>query len=120
MVTAVIEKSIPAMKSQFQPGQRSCLIAYADEMTLVARKRDFGRMESRCTLHFALGNCDGRVDLVKCVPLCKHFSISIHSLDEILIEHRLSGDVGQELTPWKIDFVNSDLTEFLFLGNCLL
>ncbi|OHT06073.1 hypothetical protein TRFO_05732 [Tritrichomonas foetus] len=56
-----------AMKSSIKLGQRTYLIAYADQTTLVARKREFGVMVAKCKMDFVLGYCDGTVDPIKCL-----------------------------------------------------
>jgi hypothetical protein len=53
---------VAAMKSKFQLGQHTYLIADADEMTLVARKREFGIMVAPCKMHYLLGYCDGTTE----------------------------------------------------------
>jgi hypothetical protein len=67
IISTLMEDPPSAMKSTFQLGQRSYLVAYADAATLVARKREFGIMVGRCKMHFVLGFCDGGVDPVKCL-----------------------------------------------------
>jgi hypothetical protein len=67
IISTLMEDPPAAMKSKFQLGQHTYLVAYADETTLVARKREFGIMVARCKMHYVLGYCDNTTDPVKCL-----------------------------------------------------
>jgi hypothetical protein len=67
VISTLMEDPAAAMKSKFKLGQRHYLVAYADESTLVGRKREFGVMVAKCKMHFVLGFCDGTVDPTKCL-----------------------------------------------------
>lgn len=66
-IAELMENPKKAMKSSLKLGQRTYLVAYADQNTLVARKREFGIMVAKCKMDFVLGYCDETVDPVKCL-----------------------------------------------------
>lgn len=67
MIAKLMEDPAAAMKDKFKLGQRTYLVVYADSSTLVARKREFGIMVSKCKMYFVLGFCDGSIDPKKCL-----------------------------------------------------
>ena len=66
-ISKLMENPEEAMRSSLELGQRTYLVVYADNDTLVCRKREFGIMVAKCKMDFVLGYCDGTVDPVKCL-----------------------------------------------------
>lgn len=66
-IAEMMENPNEAMKSKLVLGQRSYLIVYADQETLVARKREFGVMVKHSKMYYILSYCEGDIDPKKCL-----------------------------------------------------
>lgn len=66
-IAKLMEKPQEAMKSKLKLGQRDYLIVYADDHTLVARKREFGVMVKHSKTYYILGTCNEKINPTKCL-----------------------------------------------------
>lgn len=67
MIAKLMETPEEAMKSKFKLGQRTYLIVYADDNTLVARNKEFGIMVKHAKTYYILSHCDGSVNPTRCL-----------------------------------------------------